>query len=73
MKQTFIEKNILPPLRQPSVILPLREMEVGDSILIEGRMRRHFYYQSRLHAPKRFISRTVKGNGERRIRIWRVA
>lgn len=69
---TNIEKGVPLPAKEARPELPLKDMNVGDSILIEGKMRRFFYWQANQLKPWRFISRTVTEAGRRLIRIWRV-
>lgn len=50
---------------------PTRTMDVGDSFFVAGKNERAFSF-TRLK-PKRFSTRIVVENGERGVRVWRIA
>ncbi len=67
-----IEKNIpIPPRKHGNLRYPWREMEVGDSFLVTGKIAKNFSGQcssaSYIYKPKKFICAPVD-NG---VRVWR--
>jgi hypothetical protein len=67
-----IDKNIpIPELRGRKRLLPLGEMEVGDSFFTTATS--HASIRTAPHLPKRFTIRTVTENGVKGLRVWRIA
>lgn len=69
-----IESGIPLPTKRSKVFdaYPLKEMEVGDSFLIENYQSKHITLAGRANlilAPKRFSSRRING---KELRIWRI-
>lgn len=68
-----LEKNVPYPSRRYPRRFPFEAMEVGDSFLADFSDKATIYYHMKMHAPKRFMTRTVKEDGAFVIRVWRVA
>lgn len=71
MKETKIETGVPIPVRG-NTIYPWDEMNVGDSIVLNGRSRTPVVYQNRKKTGRRYITRAVIENGEKVVRVWRV-
>ena len=70
MSEYKIDKGI--PIPRPGTAkYPLDEMEIGDSIFIEGKKSDRFGSVIAFYKPKKFVTRTVEENGAKGIRIWR--
>lgn len=69
-----IEKDIPIPKKRPPIKgykYPLREMEIGDSFLVEGDgylLCKKIHTHTSALKPKKFRSRTVKEG----MRVWRI-
>ena len=68
-----IDKGVPYPNRQKPRRFPLEDMDVGDSFLAEVTDKSILYHYMKMHLPKRFVTRTVRENGEAALRVWRVA
>ena len=72
-----IEKNIpLPTERTKASKITecLQHMEIGDSVLIEDRLRSSFYqsaYRSYLN-PNGTVKISIRNEGEGKTRVWRI-
>ena len=68
-----IDKGVPYPTRVRPRKFPLEEMEVGDSLLAEVSEKSILYHYMKTNLPKRFVTRTVRENGEAALRVWRIA
>lgn len=67
-----VEKSVPYPGRRRSKQFPFESMEVGDSFLTDTSSKSLIYFHMRRHAPKRFISRTVREPSGFGLRVWRI-
>lgn len=67
-----VDKSVPYPGRRRSKRFPFESMEVGDSFLTDTSSKSLIYFHMRRHAPKRFISRTVREPSGFGLRVWRI-